>query len=249
MKLEGKVALITGVSSGIGLSIALEFLASGASVVGIYPQSDQPTEYARASLEELQGKFLAVECDVREEGQIDHAVMAALDVFGRIDVLINNAGIAKKTKMASTNLDDFDDVISVNLRGTFAVTRSVLRHLDEASYPESMINIASELAYLGREDNSAYCASKAGVIGLTRSWAREFATKIRVNAIAPGPTITRMCDPSCLSEKEMAVELDSPMGRMATPEEIAKTAVFLASDDALYYTGQTLGPNGGAVMY
>lgn len=249
MKLENKTTLITGASRGIGLSIAKRFLAEGSNVVLSYLAQDPLSVDDLDILEKYKKRCLITECDVRNDSHIERCVEQALSRFSGIDTLINNAGVAHNASLTDTTMEHFDELMDVNLRGAFNMGRCVVPSMLEATTSSNIINISSELAYLGRAKNSAYCASKAALIGLTRSWAREFSPKVRVNAIAPGPTSTRMCDPNIMHEEELALELNNPMKRFGQCREIAATAVFLASEESSYFTGQCLGPNGGAAMY
>ncbi|WP_299979297.1 SDR family oxidoreductase [uncultured Pseudoteredinibacter sp.] len=249
MKLKNKTTLITGASRGIGLSIAKRFLSEGANVVVSYLAEDYLVKDDQLILESYADQCLIVECDVRIDQHIEACVEQTLSRFSSIDTLINNAGVAHNAPLEETSMDQFDELMNVNLRGAFNMSRCAIPSMLEATVSSNIINISSELAYLGRANNSAYCASKAALIGLTRSWAREFSPKIRVNAIAPGPTSTRMCDPNIMHEEELAMELNNPMKRFGRCSEIASTALFLASEDSSYFTGQCLSPNGGAAMY
>ena len=167
----------------------------------------------------------------------------------RLDILVNNAGILIEKPLLETSAADFDRLIGVNLAGVFLVGREALAHHGRGRASGRVINIASELAYLGRENCSLYCASKGGVLSMTRSWAREFAPKILVNAIAPGPTDTPMLGIESTSPETLAKESQNPLGRIARPEEIAGAAVFLAGPGATFMTGQCISPNGGAAMF
>ena len=173
---------------------------------------------------------------------------AVLPRLGGLDILVNNAGILIEKPLLETSADDFDRLIGVNLRGVFLVGREAIRVM-AGQGGGRVINIASELAYLGRENCSIYCASKGGVLSLTRSWAREFAPHILVNAIAPGPTDTAMLGVGSTSPETLAKEAMNPLGRIARPEEIAAAAVFLAGPGATFMTGQCVSPNGGAAMF
>ena len=173
---------------------------------------------------------------------------AVLPRLGGLDILVNNAGILIEKPLLDTSAADFDRLIGVNLRGVFLVGREAIRVMARQRQGR-VINIASELAYLGRENCSIYCASKGGVLSLTRSWAREFAPDILVNAIAPGPTDTAMLGAGSTSPETLAKEAMNPLGRIARPEEIAAAAVFLAGPGATFMTGQCVSPNGGAAMF
>jgi 3-oxoacyl-[acyl-carrier protein] reductase len=173
---------------------------------------------------------------------------AALPRLGGLDILVNNAGILLDKPLLNTTAEEFDRLIAVNLRGVFLVGREAIRAMTRQDGGR-VINVASELAYLGRENCSVYCASKGGVLSMTRSWAREFAPRILVNAIAPGPTDTPMLGPGSTSPETLAKEALNPLGRIAQPEEIAAAAVFLAGPGATFMTGQCISPNGGAAMF
>ena len=162
--------------------------------------------------------------------------------------MVSNAGILIEKPLLDTSAADFDRLIGVNLRGVFLVGREAIRVMT-SQRKGRVINIASELAYLGRENCSVYCASKGGVLSMTRSWAREFAPNILVNAIAPGPTDTAMLGAGSTSPEALAKEALNPLGRIARPEEIAAAAVFLAGPGATFMTGQCVSPNGGAAMF
>ena len=165
--------------------------------------------------------------------------------LGGIDVLVNNAGIMKEAASPEITAELIDQHFAVNVRGTILVTREALPHLGEGA---RIINIASELAYLGRANASVYCATKAAVLGLTRSWARELAPRILVNAVAPGPTDTPLLGFESMNEAQKKLETAHPLGRIGRPEEIAAAVLFLAGPGATFFTGQCLGANGGAAM-
>jgi 3-oxoacyl-[acyl-carrier protein] reductase len=245
--LEGKRALVTGGASGIGKAIATAFAAEGAHVA-IADRAEDAAELVAAAIEAEGGKAFAVAADVSDEAQVLALFKTALPKLGGLDILVNNAGIVIEKPLLETTAADFDRLMGVNLRGVFLVGREALRAMVEQKSGR-VINIASELAYLGRETFSVYCASKGGVLSMTRSWAREFAPDILVNAIAPGPTDTPMLGPESTSAEMLAKESENPLGRIGRPEEIAAAAVFLAGPGATFMTGQCLSPNGGAVMF
>lgn len=246
--LSGKTALVTGASRGIGRAMARAFAAAGASVALNYHRgSDQ----AVALADQLRGMgvdALAIAADVADEAAVRTMTRATLERFGRIDILVNNAGILLEAPLLETSTAQFDRIVAVNLRGTFLVGREVLRHMVAARIAGRVINLASDLAYLGRADFSAYCATKGAILALTRSWAREFAPGILINAIAPGPIETDMLSPASMSPEALATDKAIPLARFGTPEEVAQLAVFLAGPGASFITGQTIGPNGGSVM-
>ena len=235
--LAGALAVVTGAASGIGAATVQELAAQGARVAGIDRQPFAAPD----------GGF-ALTADVSSEADV-LAAFAALDAAGEVpDILVNCAGIIIERPLVRMTLEDFERIMRVNLRGCFLVGREAVIRMRGAGRGGRVINIASELAHLGRADYSAYCASKAAVIGLTRSWARELAPDILVNAVAPGPVDTPMLSRENMSPEVVAQESDLPLGRIGRPEEIASVIAFLAGPGASYVTGQTFGPNGGAVM-
>jgi 3-oxoacyl-[acyl-carrier protein] reductase len=246
--LVGKSAIVTGAASGIGRAIALALSREGCSVCLIdRAPLDKITAVAEATAAAGR-RALAVQADVADEAQVASAVASAASQLGAIDIVVNNAGILIEKPLLETTAADFDAVIGVNLRGSFLVGREALRHMVRQRSGR-VINIASELAYLGRANTSVYCASKGGIISMTRSWAREFAPEILVNAIAPGPTDTAMLEADSTPPETLAKETEIPLGRIAQHEEIAGAAVFLAGPGATFMTGQCISPNGGAVMF
>jgi 3-oxoacyl-[acyl-carrier protein] reductase len=246
--LAGKSAIVTGAASGIGRAIAVALSQEGCSLCLV---DRAPLDKITAVVDAIAaagGSALAVQADVADEGQVISAVASAASQLGNIDIVVNNAGILIEKPLLETTTGDFDAVIAVNLKGSFLVGREALRHMVKQRSGR-VINIASELAYLGRANTSIYCASKGGIISMTRSWAREFAPDILVNAIAPGPTDTAMLEADSTPPETLAKETDIPLGRIAQPEEIAGAAVFLAGPGATFITGQCISPNGGAVMF
>jgi 3-oxoacyl-[acyl-carrier protein] reductase len=184
-------------------------------------------------------------CDLRHEKDIVSAVREAVSALGGLDVVVNNAGILREAPIGAITAADIDAHFAVNVRGAILVTREALPHLGEGS---RIINLASDLAYLGRPNASVYCASKAAVLALTRSWARELAPRILVNAVAPGPTDTPLLGFASLTPEQQATETAHPLGRIGKPEEVAAAILFLAGPGATLFTGQCLGANGGATM-
>jgi len=245
--LAGQRALVTGGASGIGRAIAIALAAEGAAVA-VADLAD-PTKAAAtvAAIEQAGGRAFALRADVADEAQVLALFAEALPRLGGLDILVNCAGILFEKPLLDTSVAEFDRLIAVNLRGTFLVGREALRVMTRQRRGR-VINIASELAYLGCERMSVYCASKGAVVSLTRSWAREFAPDILVNAIAPGPTDTPMLTTDYMEAATVAGSDNVPLGRIGRPEEIAAAAVFLASPANSYMTGQCISPNGGAVM-
>lgn len=241
--LAGKRAVVTGGASGIGLAIATAFAAEGADV----------TIADRAQAEKLkaagaQAKAQALGVDVAQESEVQ-ALFATVAKQGGIDIVVNCAGILIEKPLLDTSVADFDRLMGVNLKGVFLSGREAIRLMVAQGRGGRVINIASELAYLGRQNASIYCASKGGVVSLTRAWAREFAPHILVNTIAPGPVDTPMLGIEQTSPETLAAESQNPLGRIGRPEEIAAAALFLAGPGATFMTGQCVSPNGGAAMF
>ena len=246
MKLQNQAAIITGSSSGIGRGVALAFAHEGAAVVVNYPDETQ-AQAARSVLDEITrggGRAIAVQADISVEADVDRLVTAALSSFGRIDILVNNAGIAAAAPVQDIPVEQWDRVIAVHLRGTFLMTRRVLPLL-YAQDSGSIINTASQLAYKGAAGFAHYTAAKAAIVAFTRTVALEIgARNVRINSVAPGATKTPILadvPPALLEQIRLAI----PVGRIAEVKDIVPTYVFLASQDARHYQGQTLSPNGG----
>lgn len=246
-KLEGKVALVTGATRGIGLGISKAMAAAGARVAMADLDTEKEAGTAVGAARDAGPGAMYVQTDVSDEVAVKRMAHTVLTEFGRIDILVNNAGIATEFPLVDLTVDEWDRMLAVNLRSVFLCCRAVLPHMIERGSGR-IINTASQLAYLGAAGMTHYCASKGGVISLTRALAREVAPDgILVNGIAPGPVESRLLDRmSAAWKKGKLAEL--PLGRFGEPDDIAPTAVFLASDDSSYYCGQILGPNGGDVM-
>ena len=244
--LHGQVALVTGGSQGIGRAIAEMLAGAGADLIlNHYGATADVIEQLSRSVNELGRRILVVEADVACRGEVAAMVERAIDKFGRIDILVNNAGIAPECPLQKMTEDIWDRVLAVNLKGQFLVCQAVVPHMRDAGYGR-IINIASEQGLIGAVDMSAYCASKAGVFGLTKALARELAPAgILVNCIAPGPVDTAM-----LAARDRTSELMSriPLGRIGHPDEIAFAVLFMASPRTSWTTGQIHSPNGGVVM-
>jgi 3-oxoacyl-[acyl-carrier protein] reductase len=247
LSLAGRTALVTGAATGIGRATALAFAAAGASVVVNHLGT---TSQAQALVQEIQTlgvKAWAFEADVSLSLDVNRMADWVQRDVGVIDILVNNAGIIAEIPFLETTEADWDRMLGTDLKSVFLMSRAFLPSMVQLGRGV-IINIASDLALLGRAQFAPYCAAKAGVIGLTRSLAREFSPDIRINAIAPGPVNTVMVSLDAMSAECMAKEKDIPQQRIAEPEEIAATALFLASDLSRFYCGQVLGPNGGSVM-
>jgi 3-oxoacyl-[acyl-carrier protein] reductase len=232
--LQGKRALVTGAASGIGRAIATALGEAGARVAGMDLVTAKSAPYPM------------IISDVADEAAVRNGVGYALDELGGLDVLCNAAGIEKGTQLSELDMAIVQRMFAVNVFGTMHVTKAALPHLSDGG---RVINIASELAYLGRAGTSAYCATKGAILSLTRSWARELGPRILVNAVAPGPTDTPLLDFGNMSPELQALELSNPLGRIGQPEEIAAVVVFLAGPGATFITGQCLGVDGGAAMH
>ncbi len=247
-RLEGKVAFITGAASGIGAACALRFAEEGAKVAG-FDLQQKTDERWNAAVRKAAGSFLTVG-DVRDEGQVQRAVAEAIRKLGPIDVLVNSAGVAGGGPVHLLPLAEWDRVMDVNLKGTFLVCKHVLPGMIQRGVG-SIVNIASIEGIEGAEGGSAYNASKAGVILLTRNMAMDYARKgIRVNAICPGFIDTPLAAQTVLENEILKDYRDRLidavlLGRVGRPEEIANTALFLASDEASFITGQALVVDGG----
>lgn len=231
--LAGKRALVTGVASGIGKATASALIDAGCRAVGI--------DLVLSDLVSCR----TVVADIANEAAVRNAVDAAIRELGGLDIVVNAAGIEKDAPLAELDMEIVRQMFSVNVFGTMHVTKAALPHLGEGG---RIVNIASELAYLGRAGASGYCATKGAILSLTRSWARELGPKILVNAVAPGPTDTPLLNFANMSPELQALELSNPLGRVGKPEEIAAAVVFLAGPGATFITGQCLGVDGGAAM-
>ena len=238
-----KNVLVTGGATGIGRAIAEAFSQSGANVfINHYGQQEIIREIQKAT--PIKGDWST---DISNRAAVNTMVADIEKLHGTIDILINNAAISNPRPFLETSEADWDEVISTNLKGTVFTSQAVIPGmLNKGS--GCIINIVSELGYLGRENFTAYSASKGALITLTRSLAREFAPVIRVNGIAPGPVMTDLLRGEIKSEQDLQKEQNIPLQRIAEPEEIAGTAVFLASDNASFYCGDILSPSGGALM-
>jgi 3-oxoacyl-[acyl-carrier protein] reductase len=246
LKLAGKVALVTGAAQGIGKAVALLLARNGADIV----VSDINLEKAEETAKEVQvlgRKALAIKVDVAKSDDVDKMVQAILAQFGHIDILINNAGIARDKLILRMTEEDWDVVLNINLKGTFNCTKAVVRHMSKQKSGK-IVNIASVVGEMGNAGQGNYAASKAGVIGFTKTIAREFAQRgINVNVIAPGYIETPMTEALPDKVKEDLKRL-IPMDRLGKPEDVAEAVLFLVSESANYITGQVLNVNGGIYM-
>ena len=241
-RLTGKVAVVTGASRGIGRAIALRLAQEGAAVVINYNGSKERAQEVKTEIESAGGTAQIMQCDVADAASCDEMFQTIMKEFGRIDILVNNAGITRDGLLMKMAEEDFDAVIDTNLKGTFHCIRAVSRQMLRQRSGR-IINLSSVSGVLGNAGQANYSASKAGVIGLTKSAARG----ITVNAIAPGFINTEMTE--VLSEKvKEGATAQIPLGKFGETEDIANAAAFLASDEACYITGQTLHVDGGMAM-
>lgn len=232
-RFEDRRVVVTGAASGIGKAIAEAFAHEGARTIGL-----DLTDRAGAG-------YGIIVADVTDETAVNAGIKEAVDRLGGIDVLVNCAGIEIQSPVETLETSALDRMLAVNLRGPVLVTRAALPNLA----PDArIINIASELAFLGRAGSSVYAATKGAMLSLTRSWAREFAPGILVNAVAPGPVDTPLLDFGNMDPALKALETSNPLGRIGRPEEIAGAVLFLASPEAGFITGQCIGVDGGAAM-
>ncbi len=247
MLLENKGAVVTGGSRGIGRAVAEALAAEGATVAVIYAGNIKAAEDTVRTIEEAGGKAFAVQCDVADEDAVTDMVKMVHEKLGTIDVFVNNAGITRDGLLMRMKREDWDAVLSTNLTGVYNCTKAVTKIMMKQR-SGSIINMTSVVGETGNAGQANYAAAKAGVIGFTKSAAKELASRnIRVNAVAPGCIDTDMTAVLSDAVKEEMIK-SIPLGRTAAPEEVAQAVVFLASQKAGYITGQTLNVDGGMVM-
>ena len=247
MILNDKVCVITGSSRGIGKAIAVEFAKKGAKLVINATKESKDSIKTLEELKELGCDARIVYADIRKADEAKALIETAVSEFGSVDVLVNNAGVTKDTLMLRMTEDDWDDVLDINLKGAFNTTKSAA-HLMMKKKTGSIINITSVVGITGNAGQANYSASKAGLIGLTKTTAKEFSKKgIRCNAVAPGFISTDMTDKLSDDIKKKYFE-QIPLQRFGTGEEVAKLCAFLASDLSSYITGQVINVDGGLVM-
>ena len=243
----GKVAFVTGAARGIGKEIALELAENGYDIVLNYRTKNEELDLLKKELEKSEIKTCFVQGDVSKYEEAEKMVKEAIETFGKIDVLVNNAGITKDGLLMRMSEEDFRKVTDINLVGTFNVTRNVIPHMVKQKSGR-IINVSSVVGVTGNAGQTNYAASKAGIIGFTKSLAKEVASRnILVNAVAPGFIDTDMTKVLSDSIKE-GINTQIPLKRMGTSREIAKVIKFLASEDSSYITGQVINIDGGMVM-
>ena len=247
MLLDGKVALVTGASRGIGRAIALRLAGAGAKIAINYAGSTAKAEAVKAEIEQHGGEAILVQADVSDSASVDAMVAKVVEAFGQIDILVNNAGITRDGLMMRMKDEDFDAVIDTNLKGVFYCTKAVSK-LMMKKRSGRIVNMASVVGLMGNAGQTNYAAAKAGVIGFSKSAAKELAARgITVNMVAPGFIATDMT--AAMTDKAKEVTLQGiPLKRMGEAEDVANAVLFLVSDNASYITGQTINVDGGMVM-
>jgi len=246
-RFDGKSAIVTGASRGIGREIALLLAKEGARVAVNYSGSKDKADDVVKLITESGGEAFAIQADVSDADGVKNMVDKTMEMFGSIDILVNNAGITRDNLLMRMKEDEWDDVININLKGVFLCTKGVTRQMMRQRAGR-IVNVASIVGVSGNPGQANYVAAKAGVIGFTKTAAKELATRnINVNAVAPGFITTDMTD--ALSEEVKSQMLAViPLGKLGKPEDVARTVLFLLSEDANYITGQTIHVDGGMVM-
>ncbi len=247
MQFDGKTAVVTGSARGLGKAIALKLASNGANIVlNDIPSSESLDETAE-EFKKAGYKVVVTRGDVRNSEDVKAMIAAGVDAFGSVDILVNNAGITNDKPMALMSEDDWDIVLDINLKGAFLCTKFATKQMMKQKYGR-IVNLASVAGRYGNKGQANYSASKAGLIGLTKTTAKEFASRgITCNAVAPGTIKSKMTD--ALPEEVRNKYLENiPLGRFGTPEDVANVVAFLASDDASYVTAQVIDIDGGLVM-
>ena len=247
MLVDGKAALVTGASRGIGRAIALRLAAEGAKVAINYAGSTDKAEAVKAEIEQNGGEAILVQADVSDSASVEAMVAKVAETFGQIDILVNNAGITRDGLMMRMKDEDFNAVIDTNLKGVFYCTKAVSK-LMMKKRSGRIVNMASVVGLMGNAGQTNYAAAKAGVIGFSKSAAKELASRgITVNTVAPGFIATDMTAAMTDKAKEMTLQ-GIPLKRMGEAEDVARAVLFLVSDNASYITGQTINVDGGMAM-
>lgn len=249
LSLEGRVALVTGASRGIGRAIATTLAARGAKVAINYARQRDAAESVCEEIRAAGGQALAIGFDVCDTAAVESAVKAITQELGALDILVNNAGVSVDALLMRAKDEDWERTIQINLKGAFVVSRACTRHLLRAKASGRVINISSVVGEQGNQGQSMYAASKAGLIGLTKSMAREFAPRgVTVNAITPGFIETDMTAEGLQGDAREALIQKIPLGRVGASEEVAESVAFLAAPAASYITGHVMRVNGGLLI-
>ncbi len=245
--LSGKVAVVTGASRGIGAGIAERLAAQGAKVVVNHRASAEGAEAVAARIHEAGGQAVVVQADVSQSADAQRLIKTAIDTFGGLHILVNNAGTTRDMVIMMMKEDDWETVIRTNLNSTFYCSKAAVRHMMRKRYGR-IINITSVVGLAGQAGQTNYAASKAGIIGFTKSLAKEVGSRgITVNAVAPGFVPTTLTDVLTEEQRAQAIEM-TPLGRLGSVEDVANAVAFLAADEASFITGQVLSVDGGLVM-
>jgi len=248
MNLQGKVAVVTGGSRGIGKSISLKLAELGSTVVINYVKNDSYALEVAQEIEKMGKSALLVKKDVSKINEAEELIEEVYRKFNSIDILVNNAGITKDTLFLRMTEEDFDKVLNTNLKGTFNVTKAAVKYMVKKRYGR-IINISSIVGIYGNVGQANYAAAKAGIIGFTKSLAKELGSRgITVNAVAPGFIKTDMTIPLIEKETEEKIKENIPLRRIGLPEDVASLVAFLASDEASYITGQVIAIDGGLTL-
>lgn len=247
MNVEGKIALVTGGSRGIGRAVALQLAAAGADVAINYSGNEQAAKHVQQEIEKLGRKAIVIQADVAQSSSVKAMIKQVIDTFGTLDILVNNAGITRDNLLMRMKEEEWDDVINTNLKGVFNCIQAVTRQMMKQRAGR-IVNISSVVGVMGNAGQANYTAAKAGVIGLTKSTAKELATRgITVNAVAPGFIETDMT--SLLNESMITKTIEHiPLGKLGSASDVADAVTFFASEQAAYITGQVLHVDGGMVM-
>ncbi|MDK2901402.1 MAG: 3-oxoacyl-[acyl-carrier protein] reductase [Thermosediminibacterales bacterium] len=246
-ELSGKIAVVTGGSRGIGKAIALELAENGANVVINYSKDSKGAQEVAENIRNKGIDCLTIKANVSFASEVENMVETIIERYGRIDILVNNAGITRDSLLARMKEKDWDDVIDINLKGVYNCTKSVVKIMMKQRWGR-VVNISSVVGITGNPGQTNYSAAKAGIIGFTKSCARELASRgITVNAVAPGFIRTDMTD-KLRNEIKKELESKIPVGRLGKPEDVAHTVLFLVSSKADYITGQVINVDGGMVM-
>ncbi|WP_163339700.1 3-oxoacyl-[acyl-carrier-protein] reductase [Desulfopila sp. IMCC35008] len=247
MMLTGKIAVVTGGSRGIGRAISLRLASMGAMVYINYVSRPDAAEETKKIIEQDGGKAELIQFDIGDAEQVQEAMKKVVSEAGSIDILVNNAGITRDGLMARMKESDWDDVINTNLKGAFLCSKGVSKPMMKKKWGR-IVNISSVIGFSGNSGQVNYASAKAGLTGLTKSMAREYASRnITINCVAPGYIVTEMTESMADAAQEKILS-EIPMASLGTPEDVAAAVAYLVSDDARYITGQTLHVNGGMYM-